>query len=115
MGSFNKHELELFKSDSRCPYHEVVFLHVPTGLSIACNTDPCVTDEEVWVVQPPGTTLPVIKHVWVKAWHTGEDIRYQVGRLEDLPLLLEVVNSTRVQDVGFGSTDEFIFEALVKV
>lgn len=112
MDKFNKNELELFKSGSR---YRVIFLHKPTGLTIACDNNPFVTDDEEWVVQPQDTTLAVIKHIWVKGWRGGEDVQYWVERLEDLPRLLEIVDSTRVQDVCFGMSKEFVLEALVKV
>jgi hypothetical protein len=112
MDKFNKNELELFKTGTR---YRVVFLHKPSGLLIACDNNPYVTNKDEWVVQPPETTLAVIKHVWVDAWRGGEDSKYQVERLEDLPRLLEIVDSTRVQAVRLSASEEFMREALVKV
>jgi len=112
MDKFNKNDLELFKSGSR---YRAIFLHKPTGLMIACDNNPFVTDKDEWVVQPEDATLAVVKHIWVKGWRGGEDIVYRTERLEDLSRLLEVVDSTRVQDVCFGVSNEFVLEALVKL
>lgn len=112
MTGFNKLNPHGFKSDTDFPYNRVVFLHKPTGLRIACDNDPCVTDKDVWVVQSPGTELTVAGHVWVKGWRTGDDIRYWVERIEDTPLLLELVNTLDLEDIGFGVTDEFVMHSL---